>query len=122
MAQSAKSSKPANVVSLVQPTTGEAAMTADQLNALIAQQRQLNAAIKAAKAAMPKPSPLDRVIAKQSHQFSKWMAPNLASRVQERMRVGQSQEDAMREVVAFFVAQTEVLLATADDADATSAN
>jgi hypothetical protein len=60
---------------------------------------------------MPKQTPLDRVVARQAKQYSKWQAPQLAGRVRERMRAGQSQADALREVVAFFAAQAEELLA-----------
>lgn len=129
MAQSTKTRKPAQpttVDSPVQPTAGEATVTTTDtdLTALIAQRRALDEQIKSAKAAMPKPSPLERVIAKQANQFSKWMAPQLANRIHERMRAGQPRADATRDVLAFFVAQVNALLDAPEtaDADATSAN
>ncbi len=116
MAQSAtrrnQSAKPANVVRLVQPTTGDATVTTTDtdIKALIAQRRAIDEQIKTAKAAMPKPSPLERVIAKQAHQFSKWVVWRLANRIGERMRAGQPRADATRDVLAFFVAQVDALL------------
>ena len=74
------------------------------LEFLMAEKVRVDEALKAARAAMPQLSKLDRVIAKQATQET-WLPVNLANRVTNRVKAGQDQETAIKEVfVALEVA------------------
>jgi hypothetical protein len=73
---------------------------ATDLAALIAQQKQLAAAIKEARASQPKVDRLAREIANQAADTPKWFTPVLAMRVQRRVKLGQDQDVAVAEALA----------------------
>ncbi len=72
------------------------------LNDLIAQKRALEEQLRAVNAAMPKLSPLDKVIAAQTAQPSKWIPLHLSNRVKARVRAGQPRQEAIDGVLAQF--------------------
>jgi hypothetical protein len=80
----------------------EADTTAPALTDLIARKRALDEQIKAAKAAMPQVSKLERVIAKQTVDNGKWLVIHLRNRVAARVKAGQPMQDAVDAVLAQY--------------------
>ena len=64
--------------------------TPDDLDYLLSEQRRINDAIKQAKANLPQPTALDKVIAKQSTSYEAWVPRMLANRVAARIAAGQA--------------------------------
>lgn len=103
-----------------QPPTPESASEQPQqppmsaptdLTALIERKRQLDAQIKAARAAQPTLSKLERVIDRQSRVYGKWVAANLAERTAARVQAGQDPAQALDAVVEFYKALAQPLIA-----------
>jgi len=84
-----------------------------ELANLVAQQRELAAKIKELRAARTTESALDRVIARQSTNFTKWLPLGLEMRVRARVRAGQPVADAIEAVFTAYRAIVEERL-TAD--------
>ncbi len=81
--------------------TGEQAtalMNETGLEQLVAQRKALDEQIKAAKAAQPNVSQLEKVIARQATQ-PKWLVEVLTGRVSARVKAGQSPEGAIDAVL-----------------------
>jgi len=78
------------------------APTPVDLDSLIAQQRAINEQVKAAKAAMPTKSKLERVIERQANQPDLWLRRKLLLRVVERAKAGQDATEAVDAVLALY--------------------
>ena len=79
------------------------------LEFLMAEKVRVDAALKAAKAALPQVSKLERVIARQAAQ-EVWLPVNLAKRVAARVKAGQLSGVAIDEVFEALRAATLVEL------------
>jgi hypothetical protein len=91
-------------MSTVERAADETVQQETSLEFLMAEKVRVDAALKAARAAMPQVTKLERVIAKQATQET-WLPVNLAKRVANRVKAGQDQETAIKEVfVALEVA------------------
>jgi len=77
------------------------------------QQRALSEQIKAARAAQPKESPLERVISRQEKQ-PKWLVEVLVGRVKARIAAGQPQEEATAAVLSQYARLIQQALANQD--------
>jgi hypothetical protein len=88
-------------MSTVERAADETVQQETSLEFLMAEKVRVDAALKAARAAMPEVTKLERVIAKQASQET-WLPVNLAKRVMARMAAGQDQGQAMEEVFAFL--------------------
>lgn len=81
--------------------------TTDDLAALRAQRKLLDAQIKMAQAAAPAQSRLERVIAKQQQISGEYIYGSLAGQICARIDAGQDRDDAFREVVEYWTARTQ---------------
>src|SRR5579862_3805012 len=80
-------------------------VTAETIAEMRAAQKELAARIKAAKAALPKKTPLEVVLEKQSHGVTDKRARSYFSGlVRSRVKAGQNIEEARQEVLAMFSA------------------
>jgi hypothetical protein len=93
--------------------------TPQTLDEMLAQKRVLDEQIKAAKAALPQLSKLDRVIRRQTSYPGKWVQHQLIGLVGQRVAAGQPTEEAADAVLAQYRAIVLDALATAerDEAD-----
>lgn len=98
--KTAKGAKLEEQVSVVR-AADETVQQESSLEFLMAEKVRVDAALKAAKAALPAVSKLELVIAKQAAQET-WLPENLAKRVLARVKAGQDQGQAMEEVFAFL--------------------
>jgi hypothetical protein len=87
---------------IVERVDDETVQQESSLEFLMAEKGRVDAALKAAKAALPQVTKLERVIAKQAAQ-EVWLPVNLAKRVAARVKAGQLQGVAMDEVLLTFV-------------------
>ena len=85
----------------VERAADETVAQESSLEFLMAEKVRVDAALKAARAAQPQVTKLERVIAKQATHET-WLPVNLAKRVMARMAAGQDQGQAMEEVFAFL--------------------
>jgi hypothetical protein len=83
-------------------TTATDPTPANVLADLTAQRRALDAQIKAARAAQPKQSALDALIARQNANLTKWLPETLTTRVLARVRLGQPADEALDAVFAVY--------------------
>lgn len=74
------------------------------LEYLVAQRKQLDDAIKAARAALPKQTPLDKELARQAStpERNHWLVPFFAKYVAKRVALGQTEADAIAGVTALL--------------------
>ena len=110
--------KPADVTPTEVAATATAAVTTttSDLKTLMDARKVLDEQIRAAKAANPQASALDRVVARQV-DLPKWLPANIAARVVARVRAGQSADAATDAVFAQIRAAVEVLVAQPATAD-----
>src|SRR5260370_39406991 len=94
--KTAKGAKLEEQVSVVR-AADETVQQESSLEFLMAEKVRVDAALKAAKAAMPQVTKLERVIAKQAAQ-EVWLPGDLAKRVGARVKGGQLQGVAIDEV------------------------
>ncbi len=86
-----------------QAAATESLMQQTSLEQMVAQRKQLDEAIKAHKAAMPKQSKLEIEIAKQAaDNGGAWVAVVLGHRVDRRVRAGQPLVEAVDAVLAQY--------------------
>lgn len=95
-----------------QPTPEQ--QPAYDLEYLTAQRRQLDEQIKAAKAAQPKQSPLERELARQAGAGVRngFVGPFYAKLIARRVALGQSEDEAVAAVAALWREWTLAALAT----------
>jgi hypothetical protein len=104
-----------------EPTTEQ---TIEQVNteqtdlaALVAARRALDERIKAVRAAAPRQSALDALIARQDANLTLWLPRGLTQRVLARVRAGQAVDEALEQVFSVFRCAVTEAVARAIAAD-----
>jgi hypothetical protein len=115
MATKTASRKTETVVETVEETP--VTPTPQDLDVMLAQKRALDEQIKAAKAAMPQLSKLERVIERQTANPDLWLRRKLWLRAVERAKAGQPPTEAVDAVLALYRSgMLAALIPATDDA------
>jgi hypothetical protein len=96
------------------PTTDQTTIVEQptvDLDYLVSEQKRINEAVKAVRAAMPKQTALDKEIARQQANATNFIHVALARRIATRIKLGQPSELAYSEVRAQYVPLIEAEVA-----------